>query len=47
MGKINTFDIEIQSDEIASVKFDGEGSDWVNDWESNTNDDDDADCIDD
>ena len=30
MAKINTFDIEIQIDEIASL---GEGSDWVNDIE--------------
>ena len=44
MGKINTFDIEIQIDEIVSVKFDGEGSDWVNDWETDEVDDDDADC---
>lgn len=42
MGKINTFDIEIQSDEIASIN--GEGSDWVNDWETDEIDDDDADC---
>ena len=40
--KINTFDLEIQSDEIASVV--GEGSDWVNDWES---DDDTDEFIDD
>lgn len=38
MEKINDFDIQIQSDEI------GEGSDWVNDWESVDIDDDDADC---
>ena len=30
MKKINDFDIEIQSDEIASL---GEGSDWINDIE--------------
>lgn len=39
MEKINDFDIQIQSDEIASCKFDKEGSDWVNDWESNEDDD--------
>ena len=39
MGKINDFDIQIQSDEIASCKLDEEGSDWVNDWESNEDDD--------
>ena len=38
MEKINDFDIQIQSDEIASCKFDKEGSDWVNDWESNEDD---------
>lgn len=42
MEKINDFDIQIQSDEIASVV--GEGSDWVNDWESDDDTDDDADC---
>jgi hypothetical protein len=42
MEKINDFDIQIQSDEIASVI--GEESDWVNDWES---DDDTDEFIDD
>ena len=42
MGRINTFDIEIQIDEIASIK--GDGSDWVNDWDNAEVDDDDADC---
>lgn len=37
MGRINTFDIEIQIDEIASVI--GESSDWVNDWESDEDSD--------
>lgn len=45
MKKFNDFTTQIQSDEIASRDL-GEGSDWVNDWESDTNDDD-ADCIDD
>ena len=42
MEKFNDFTTQIQSDEIASRDL-GEGSDWANDWESNTNDDD-ADC---
>lgn len=46
MEKFNDFTTQIQSDEIASRDL-GEGSDWVNDWESNTNDDNDADCVDD
>ena len=37
MGRINTFDVEIQIDEIASAI--GEGSDWVNDWESDEDSD--------
>jgi hypothetical protein len=46
MEKFNDFITQIQSDEIVSRDL-GEGSDWVNDWEPNTNDDDDADCIND
>lgn len=34
MEKINDFDIQVQSDEIAFRDL-GEGSDWVNDLESN------------
>ena len=45
MAKINTFDIEIQADEIASIHLKGDGSDWYNDIESDDIDEDDADCI--
>ena len=45
-NNFDDFTTQIQSDEIASRDL-GEGSDWVNDWDTPTNNDDDADCIDD
>ena len=44
MIKINDFDTQIQSDEIIP-RYLEDGSDWVNDWETDEPDDDDADCF--
>ena len=44
--KFDDFTTQIQSDEIVSREL-GEGSDWVNDWETSKIDDDDLDCFDD